>query len=372
MVSSLDISEPKNCFSSSFFHEDLLKTKGYSLEPSSCRAKLDQNESPFDWDPELKEEITRKLCQEPWNTYPEDYPRELRKLLADSLGVTTDHLVMSPGSNHHISVLLNLFASGLKGDIVLTRPSFPLFEAHCLYHKISYEVWPLDEKYQYNLELLPPLKPASVVFFASPNNPVGNTLPKEQLRSLLKSHPDCYFVADEAYWEFTEDNFLSLLRDFSNLIILRTFSKAMSSAGVRLSYVVASVAFCKQLEKVTLPFLINKFSSTAAVCALNSSKFMSQIKDQVSFVKQERDRLYKDILPLSSSLGFQILSSQANFLSFICSSPGVLGTIEKAFLERGILLRNVSNPLMANTLRLSVGNSEENTAVINLLKSLVS
>ena len=212
---------------------------------------------------------------------------------AGVLETLTQNIVLSPGSNYHISVLLSLFGAKESSDIVLTRPSFPLFEAHCKYQNIPYRVWQLNDSLEYDLDLLPELKKGSCVFFASPNNPVGNVLSPSVLCELLEQYPDTYFIADEAYWEFVDQSYSSLLSQYSNLIIIRTFSKAMGAAGLRLSYVLASESFCRELSKVTLPFLLNKFTMVAAVCALESEAFCCSVKKQVTFIKNERNTLFE-------------------------------------------------------------------------------
>jgi len=362
----INVKEPTENFNALFFQENLLKAKAYSLDPMKGSIKLDQNESPFDWDESLKKEVLENLLKESWNTYPQDYPKDLKQLLAEYNKVSIENIVLSPGSNYHITVILNLFASKVGSDLILTRPSFPLFESHCIYHNISYKVWSLNRELEYDLDLLPPLREGSVVFFASPNNPVGNVLPQSSLVELLQKNPKCYFVVDEAYWEFLEENNAYLLQNFSNLIIIRTFSKAMSSAGVRLSYVLASSAFCRQLSKVTLPFLVNKFTIAAATTALRSKSFMEKMKSQVLFTIEERKRLYaslKDSLALNTKIF--VLNSQANFVSLMFEAEDLLKECERLLLNEGIVVRNVSSLFLKSSLRISIGKKEANTKLID-------
>lgn len=368
MSLKINVKEPAPNFHSSFFHDALLKSKPYSLEPSPCKTKLDQNENPFDWEEDFKKEVMGKLLEESWNTYPEDYPRELKKLLADYVNVSPQNIVLSPGSNYHITVLLNLFAAKKTRDIIITRPSFALFEGHCVYQNIPYKTWDLSSNLEYDLSLLPKIKTGSCLFFASPNNPVGNTLSRNLLVELLEKYPESYFICDEAYWEFTEKNCSELLENYSNLIILRTFSKAMGAAGIRLSYVLSSESFCKELSKVTLPFLVNKFTSVAATCALKSESFMARVWKNIALLKEERENLYKEISNLKPKK-FKVLNSEANFISFLCDSHENLEKIQHLLLKGGIVIRNVSNPSLKNTLRITVGKQEDSKKVISLLKN---
>jgi len=372
MLNEIKAKAPDSQFLSQFFHPTLLQSKPYKLTVKENLTKLDQNESPFDWPQELKEEILRKLGDTPWNTYPQDYPEELKKALGARINVSEKNIVLSPGSNYHISVLLNLFsAKKPTNQIVLTRPSFPLFEGHCLYQNIPYEIWPLNDSYEYDLDLLPELKPGASVFFASPNNPVGNSLPQKDLLYLLKKYPDCYFIADEAYWEFAEQDFSKLLEDFSNLFIVRTFSKAMSSAGIRLSYILASEALCEQIKKLTLPFLINKFTSIAVTTALKSDQIMDKIKKSIAYQQEEKAKVFNELQKINTGKYFEVLNSHTNFLCLTCNSEGSAKKIAELFKEHQIVIRNVSGPGLPNTLRITMGKKEANLRVISILKDFL-
>ena len=371
MLEQINIKEPNSQFVSQFFHPNLLQSKPYKLELENNLIKLDQNESPFDWPADIKKEITQALCQEPWNTYPQDYPQKLKEALALSLNISPENIILSPGSNYHITVLLNMFATrGSSNKIIITRPSFPLFEGHCRYQNIPYEVWPLNKNFEYDLTLLPKLTPGSCVFFASPNNPVGNSLKKKDLVSLLEKNPDCYFIADEAYWEFSEQNMIELLQKFSNLLIVRTFSKAMGSAGIRFSYILASKILCEQIKKNTLPFIINKFTSIAMTTALKNKEFMSQIKTNVNYLKKEKEKIYNYLQKKNYSDFFHVINSQTNFLCFVCKSESILQKIQMSLKEHKIIIRNVSGAGLPQTLRVTIGKKEDNMRVLNILDSL--
>ena len=206
-------------------------------------------------------------------------------------------------------------------------------------------------------------------FFASPNNPVGNVLSPSVLCELLEQYPDTYFIADEAYWEFVDQSYSSLLSQYSNLIIIRTFSKAMGAAGLRLSYVLASEGFCRELSKVTLPFLLNKFTMVAAVCALESEAFCCSVKKQVTFIKNERDTLFEALSKKKEP--FKVSNSSANFISLRFSSEENLKKISDSLFEKGMVVRNVSNPFLEKTLRITVGSKAQNQAVLKYLNSFL-
>jgi histidinol-phosphate aminotransferase len=307
---------PQSNWIKNYLNPSILHTKSYQLEKCNQRTKIDQNESPFDWPDDLKEEILSELKKTQWNRYPTSYCEDLRSLVADYSEVVPSCVFLCAGSNYHVSLIINLLCRNLKGKLIVARPSFPLYEQHCMYENIKYESWNLNSKLEYDLKLLPQITPGSVIIFASPNNPTGSVLSKEKLRQLLLDNPQAYFIVDEAYYEFNKYSYTDLLSECSNLIILRTFSKAFAGAGVRLGYTIASKPLIDELNKLTLPFMINHFSLIAMKAALSSKSYKNNIKKQVQTIIDERDEIY-NILKNK----FFIPASNANFLYLTTKTP---------------------------------------------------
>ena len=117
-------------------------------------------------------------------------------------------MVLCPGSNYHITSIIDLLTHFNYDDLIIARPSFPLYENHCKYRGIPYKVWPLNSDLQYDIRKLPTLSKRSIILFASPNNPVGNVIKMETLERLLQENPNCLFIADEAYYEYASEPLL--------------------------------------------------------------------------------------------------------------------------------------------------------------------
>lgn len=348
------------------FSESLLAAPGYHIDAPAAGIKLDQNESPIDWPLDVKRAVLSRLESMAWNRYPSPFSDELITKLAHSLGIPNESILLGPGSNYLIGILLTTLTKKKIGKVVIARPSFALYEAHCKYEDIQYEVWPLDENLEYQESLLPPLPASSIVLFASPNNPVGNSLSKDRFRQLLIKHPDVLWLADEAYVEFSSESYLDLLQDHSNLILIRTFSKTLGAAGVRLGYLVGSQAYIDQLKKPRVPFLLNQFSLAAALEVFENPTLKSSFDQFVEETIKERKKVESELVRISSKAGFSVKSSDANFLLLRWQTQEAALKYYSGLIERGILVRNVSKaPGLAGCLRVSIGTAKENKSLLD-------
>jgi histidinol-phosphate aminotransferase len=354
-----------------YFQPSLLAAKAYKIDaPQGITIKLDQNESPWDWPQQLKDKIVAGLKTKEWNRYPEAMANSLTETLAQYVGVQPECLLTTPGSNHLIALVLDALGRRLPGKVVIARPSFALFESHCQYAGIPYETWDLDENFNYRRERLPALPDGSLVIFASPNNPTGTGLPKAEFRALLKEYPRVLFLADEAYYEFDEDPYTDLLGEFSNLLILRTLSKTMGAAGVRLGYAIGSAELISVLTKLRLPYLLNHFTMEAARVMLTDPEMKTFVDRNIENARSERERVYRSLCEIPCH-GMQVFNSKANFLLMRWPDPADTDRVYKGLIAHGILLRNVSGgPGLKGCLRVSIGAAEENDAFLKAMRSL--
>ncbi len=367
-----DIREPSNGFLERFFTPALFKARSYVLETHDVRVKLDQNESPWDWPADVKDAVLDRLKGMPWNRYPSAFADDLSAKIAAKLGVSSKHLLLGPGSNYLIALILQTFSRSIQGNVILARPSFPLYESQCQYEGIPYQVWPLTSDLEYDVKLLPEMLPGSMVVFASPNNPVGNVLRRDILKKLLQDYPDVLFVGDEAYCEFADESYTDLLREFSNLILVRTFSKTLGAAGVRLGYVLGAANVIELLRKPRVPFLLNQFTIAAANEVMDNPAMTHVFEGIVANAISERDRVYKFLCRESSRLKFTVKPSQANFLLLRWADNSGSGNAYQHLIKHSILVRNVSAaPGLTGCLRVSIGTVEENDLLNKAFSSMM-
>jgi histidinol-phosphate aminotransferase len=353
----------------SFLQPGLVASSSYKIDAPKVDLKIDQNESPFDWPLELKQKVCESLLNMPWNRYPEPYPTALEELVANYVGVSKGSILLSPGSNHLIALVLSAFGPNAS-KVVVARPSFPLYEQHLKFSGIAYEPWILNKDLEYDFALLPELPERSLVIFASPNNPVGNILERRKLVELLKKFPKTMFIGDEAYLEFASEPYTELLQDFSNLLLIRTFSKTMGAAGVRLGYLIGAKEPIAQVRKLMLPYLINRFSLAALPLVLSDKTASDQFNAVIQTTITERNRVVKELQQVSKDL-YQIKNSQANFFLVRFINQETCLKTYRHLIDLGILVRNVSeSPELSGCLRITIGTPIDNDRVINAFKSV--
>jgi histidinol-phosphate aminotransferase len=363
--------EPELGFLKQFVHPSLIETKGYHIDVLQAGIKLDQNESPWDWPEDVKDKVLARLKAMSWNRYPSPFADELVQVIAKKLDVERRHIMVTPGSNYLIALVLQTLTKKIKGKTVLARPSFALYESHCKYEGIPYETWDLDENLEYDVAKLPSLPAGSMVVFASPNNPVGNVLPRDTFERLLAEHKDTLWVADEAYCEFSDQPYTPLLAKYPNLIILRTFSKTLGAAGVRLGYVLGSATVIDLLKKPRVPFLINQFTLAACMEVLENPKMAAIFDDIVKNAIKSRNFLVQELEKVSDRLKFKVKESEANFVLVRWPNSELSSRAYQQICASGVLVRNVSGaPGLQGCLRISVGKPEENRALVDAFARL--
>lgn len=367
----IQVKQASEVFLRQFMTPSIFSARGYHIDTLNADVKLDQNESPWDWPDAVKDAVLAKLRSMPWNRYPSPFADELAVKIARKIGVDVKNVLLGPGSNYLIALVLQTFSKAIKGKVVLARPSFALYESHCQYEGIAYEPWLLNDDLEYDQKNLPELPKGSLVLFASPNNPVGNILSRATLKDLLVKYPDVLFVGDEAYCEFADEPYTDLLAEHANLLLIRTFSKTMGAAGVRLGYVVAGANVIELLKKPRVPFLINQFTLAAASEVLDNPAMSKVFDDIVQNAISERNRLSAALEREGSRLNFRVKTSQANFMLLRWPHTEDSDRAYRHLMGAGILVRNVSGaPGLAGCLRLSVGTQAENNKVIAAFLSM--
>lgn len=331
------------------------------------RYQLDKNEQTDDIDPELKQKVLESLMKADWNRYPTSDYQDIEKKIAEYCGLEADNIVLSAGSASIITTLLDFFALNHK-KIIISQPSYSLFDYHCKTYNIPYEPWLLSQNLEYSLEHLPALGPDSVMIITSPNNPVGNTISPEMLTRLLTENPDSLFIVDGVYTEFSSFDFTPWVKQFSNLIVLRSFSKAFPIAGLRLGYLCAAAQTAAIIKKLILQFSITHFSLIFAREILFNPTFMHASKIKVRDIILERERVSNTIKRQFNSEDIQVFKSEGNFLLFRIFDGELHEKILQGLNQSGIKVLNTSNfPMLKHTLRVSIGNCEENDSFLQCL-----
>lgn len=346
--------------------DSVLALRPYSLSPHRASVKLNQNENPWDAPAEIKQETLNRLKDRAWSRYPDFRPQRLHERLAEFSGWQPVGIIAGNGSNELIQALL-MVTIGEGKRVLITEPTFALYRQITTVLGGKVGSVPLDRNFQFNVAAL--IKEISqtqpdVTIICSPNNPTGCVISDDHLVALSKTARGL-IVVDEAYHEFANHSAVSLLSDHQNLIVLRTFSKAMAMAALRVGYLLASPELVGEIAKAVLPYNLNALSQIAAEVAIEM--FESKLKPLVEAICAERDRLYVE---LASIPGVVPIQSQANFM--LVRSNQKPKRVFAELLKRDILVRDVSSyPMLNDYFRVSVGTREENDLLLQGLREVL-
>ncbi|HEX2488046.1 MAG TPA: histidinol-phosphate transaminase [Blastocatellia bacterium] len=338
----------------------------YTLAPLEAPIKVNQNENPFGMPREIKEEVMRRVMRRDWARYPEFVPASLLKKLAKYAGWREDGVMAGNGSNEMIqSVVNSIVEKGVR--VVLPEPTFSVYRQVVTVAGGEIISVPLNEDLTFNFPRLASkivTSKASLSIVCSPNNPTGCVIGARDLATIARNS-DGIVVVDQAYLEIGGEDFLPLLKEYKNLVILRTFSKAMAMGGLRVGYCLAAPELIREFNKAKMPYSLNFFSMTAAEVALEN---LHLLRPLVEKMQSERDRLFDELRMIK---GLEPVPSAANF--FCVKTPILPKELFETLHARGILIRDISKaPMLSEYVRISVGAPEENDRLIAALKEIFS
>ena len=338
----------------------------YTLKPHRTGIKVNQNENPFDMPAEIRDEVQRRLASRQWSRYPDFIPSSLLQALATFAGWVPEGTLAGNGSNELIQAILAVIV-GPGTKVVVPEPTFTLYRQIVGIFGGETAGVPLNDDLSFNAAGIAEqarAAEADLIIVCSPNNPTGSSLSEEEIIGLAEGF-DGIVVVDEAYHEFSGRTAVPLLRRLPNLIVLRTFSKAMSMAGLRVGYMLASAELTREVHKATLPYNLNFYSATAAEVACSRYDLL---KPRVDLIVAERQRMLRQLSGLDRVSTFP---SEANF--FLIRSPLDPSFIFEELLARDILARDVSRyPMLSDCIRISVGSPDENDRVISALRAIAA
>ena len=322
----------------------------YQAPQLDVPVRLNTNECPYPLPPAFVENLAAYLRDAKLHRYPDREARELRRRLAERLGVDPEGLWVAGGSNEILQQVL--LAHGGPGRRAL------LFEpTYAMYPRIA---WVTHTEVG-RIDVVPPfvLGPdhvrgavaagAEITFVCSPNNPTGNAQPLEVIEELAGVLPGLVLV-DEAYVEFGGKSAAGLVESCPNLVVVRTFSKAFALAGARLGYCVAAPQVVEDLRRVRLPYHVSALTQAAGLAALGHADDAMAILDAV---RRERDRILEALGQLE---GVEVFPSDANFVLFRPRRP--VDEVWQGLLDRGVLVRDLSD-VVPGCLRVTAGTPEE-------------
>ncbi|VEP16690.1 Histidinol-phosphate aminotransferase 1 [Hyella patelloides LEGE 07179] len=347
----------------SYFRTAVDLTTGYipgeQPKPGTPILKLNTNENPYPPSPKAIE-VLRNLDSEWLRRYPDPYAKDFCLAVSEALEIPTDWIIVSNGSDELLNVIIRACAEGSDRPVVYPMPTYVLYRTLAALQPADAVEISYPQDFKLPIDELVAAKGA-VTFIASPNSPSGHIVPLDDLRELAQRLSGI-LVIDEAYVDFADYSALPLVREFDNVIILRTLSKGYSLAGLRMGFGIANPQLLTGLFKVKDSYNIDAIATLVGAAAISDRAYKNECAEKI---KKSREILTANL----KNLDFTALKSHGNFL--LATPPE--GNAEHLYLQlkaRGILVRYFKQFGLENKLRITVGTEEQNQTLLAALLAI--
>lgn len=330
--------------------------------------KLASNENPEGPLPAVLEALNKAAHE--INRYPDAASFNLTAKLAEHLDVPTESILLGNGSNEVIDILIRALISPGE-NFVYSHHSFIMYQLTANVHFECGRPVPLMAGDKHDLQAMADRvdEKTKLVMVCNPNNPTGTHNTRKEFDDFLGRIPENVIVGiDEAYYEYVvADDYpqtLPMLKDHPNLVILRTFSKIHSMAGLRVGYGVGHPGLIGELHKTREPFNVNMLSQAGAIACLEN---WHEVPGRAQRNRQQLEWMAAQL----GKLGFEIVPSQTNFILVRCDNDA--GKLTNGLLHMGVIVRPMhAFGLGEGALRISIGLPEENQICIDALKEILA
>ena len=330
----------------------------WNLKPySSARDEFKGNEGVF---LDANENPIGSATDESWNRYPDPLQHEIKSILADIKQCQTSQIFLGNGSDEAIDLLIRMTCKPNEHEIILCPPTYGMYEVSASINDIRINRVNLTETYQLDIEGIKSAINAKtrLIFLCSPNNPTGNKLNRTDLYEVLNSFQQGFVVIDEAYIDFSDEaSFISELKNFPQLIVLQTLSKAYGLASLRLGMAFADPILINLFNKIKPPYNIGGATQKIVLEALGNKTF---VKESIKLIEVEKSNLVNHLQSLTNVL--QVFPSHANFLLVKFKKAQQLFDY---LISEKVITRNRSNvSLCEDSIRITIGLPEENAYLL--------
>lgn len=299
------------------------------------------------------------------NRYPDPLQTPLCTVIAQRKGLAANNVFIGNGSDEAIDLLLRVFCEPRRDAILVVQPTYGMYEVCAAIHDVAVRSVVAHPDFSFPLHAVQTAAqaPVKMVFLCSPNNPTGKSIPLDEVRLLAHSFSGIV-VVDEAYIDFSPHcSAVSLLREYPNIVVLQTLSKAFGLAGVRVGMAYAHEDIIAVLRSIKPPYNVSVLNHNAAIECLQRE---ASVRQQVRVLCAERARLAKRLATLS--FVEHVFPSDTNFLLVRVANAA---RVYSGLREHGVIVRNRSSlPLCRDCLRISVGKPEENELLLSFLATM--
>lgn len=344
-------------------NDKLKNINSYQVAPGDCIIRLDANESFINPGSIIKGKLLGAFGDISLNRYPDDSYSELKKAAGAYYGIDPDLLIVGNGSDELLSTIIGSF---LKSDdiLIMAEPDFSMYKVFASnFERKTVSVKRKgsgDLDYELASEIIAEQN-AAVILFSNPSAFYSTVAPAKELLEFIDS-TDALVIVDEAYMDFSNQSVIKEVASRDNLMVLRTCSKALGCAGIRLGFAAASEKLAEVLNALRAPYNLNALTAEAGRVVLSEQGY---IKNSVAEIIENRALLYEMLIPSSTyPLINNIYPSATNF---ICMETEHAEKIYQELKKRSILVRNFNTML-----RITVGTKEENLLVARAMEEIAA
>jgi len=327
--------------------------------------RLNSNENTIGPSPKAVEAIEKELINV--NFYPDGLSSEVRVKLSEIYNISAENIIVSNGADN-IIVLIGQAFLNRDEEVIIGDPSFPVYESITNLLGAKMVKVPLKE-YKFDLDSIYRniTDKTKMIIICNPNNPTGTILTKEELEEFMdKVSKDIIIVLDEAYFDFVTNseypNGLDYVKKNKNIIVVRTFSKILGLAGLRIGYAIAPKSLIGYLYIVLEPFPVNRLAQVGVVAALDDIEYYKNVLDNN---KKGKEYLYNEL----NKMNLFYVPTEANFIFLKTKIDSNI--LYKKLLRKGIIVAQGSIWGYPKFVRVTIGRSRENKEFINALREIL-
>ena len=322
--------------------------------------KLDWNECNIPFNDDYLNKLSQSIYEVNLSEYPNINNKDLIIGLSNYCGISEENIQIFNGSD---SALHYIFASFLNPEtkVLIFYPSYSQVESYIqLYsNNLNYSyIRDLFGSHEYDFN---DIDNNDLIYITNPNNPTGKIIDPSVIEILLLKYPNKLFVIDEAYYEFSNKTCVGLVKNYTNIIVTRTFSKAFSLASIRLGYICSNINNIKEINKIRNTKEVNSFAQSLGLTALNN---ITYIKDRIKIINENKTIFTNEL----KKLNIEFIDSVSNFVLIKVKNSADL--INK-LTEKNILIRDRSSfKNLENCVRITIGEINHMELIIKTIKSL--
>lgn len=338
-------------------------------QPREKLIKLNTNENPYPPSPAVAAAI-QSLNPDRLRLYPDPSSRRLRERIGSYFNLDPAQIFMGNGSDEILAFCFQAFFNpgqdqGPRSEMVFPDITYSFYPVYARLYDIPFRTVRLEDDMRIPLDALK--KPSAGILLANPNAPTGRALELDEIEAIASSDPDRLLIIDEAYVDFGADSAVSLIPAHDNILVVQTFSKSRSLAGLRLGCALGSPALIEGLERIRDSFnsyTIDLLAQTAGEAAIMDGAWFETNRRRIMDTRAWTvDQL--------AGLGFSIVPSSANFI--FARHPGISGLrLQQELRRNGILVRHFNQPRTADYVRITIGTEEDMQVFTTVVGSILA